>query len=808
VGIAEFLDLRGEVEVVERGNFGDDAAHDDGEFAAAVKDVGAEARPAVGEDVGAVDGAVMVEEVLAFLVGDDEIDEFGHLGVAARGAVEKAGAPIDADHRDGAGLEMEVGAADFDDGFGEVVKAEAAFLDLDLGLGRVGKLGSRVVGHNPIIFAMKSRGDLKFAVGRNWRSFSMRVRMEAWDKTRRAAACGGHRAGTSGGGTREAGCLGEKYSGGPGICVAPVELGRPSVVETRMNRKYAERRRIFGGIFCLVSLLILGASRWARGDETNLVQNPAFEERTPRSGSFPADYRLSGHVEYRYLGDPRRDISGWGVALQSGGNGDRSGSVSQLVTGIDSKAGRWFRFSFRGLPQDDFVVDDNDLTMRVEFFADGGRTAMDAKGKPLYPIIELARRNMTANGDRHVGGAAVWQTYSMDFWLPFPQVDTVRLSVVFGHGAAPRALASEFFVTDFSLTRITGDLPAPADGAAAGAPARQPRGTPVALGGRWFYDASADAPRPPAVFDSSNADRLLYQDGEWETPFLGEMSAWLKAGDKDLQGNVVSADQFVPDNVTVRFDGTSMIVHTHGLPNQPTGRFPELGFGNPNYIQEQDSTYYFPLNPTVNPRHVATATDNSNHALPMGPIGVAVNGVVFFNPFDANSQDASSLMDRCCGHPSPDNVYHYHKYPICLNSPWADEGKEHSPIIGLAFDGFAIYGPYASAGLMAKDVTGAYALNEFNVHSDKDRGWHYQVTPGKFPYIIGGYWGYADERDINRGHPGGGGMGPPGGGMGGPEGGGGGPDQMGPPPERNGMGPPPDGAPFGPPDVGPPPPPP
>ncbi len=241
------------------------------------------------------------------------------------------------------------------------------------------------------------------------------------------------------------------------------------------------------------------------------------------------------------------------------------------------------------------------------------------------------------------------------------------------------------------------------------------------------------------------------------------------AGDKDLDGNIVAKDRLITDNVTVRFDSTSMIIRTKGLPNHPTGKFPQPGFGpdsNPNYIQEHDRTYYIPLNPKVNPNHVATATDNSNHALPMGPIGVAVNGVVFFNPFDAQSGDASNMMDRCCGHPAPDNTYHYHKYPICLNSPWSDEGKEHSPLIGWAFDGFPIYGPYESDGVMAKDLKGADALNDFNIHWDKDRGWHYHVTPGKFPYIIGGFWGYEDSRDRMRPRgPGNGpGGGPPGGG--------------------------------------------
>jgi hypothetical protein len=213
--------------------------------------------------------------------------------------------------------------------------------------------------------------------------------------------------------------------------------------------------------------------------------------------------------------------------------------------------------------------------------------------------------------------------------------------------------------------------------------------------------------------------------------------------------------------VTITIDAKSLIVHTRGLPNHPTGQFPGE---NPNSIQEQNGTYYLPLNPTVNPKHIVTDKTNSNHALNMGPIGIAINGVVFYNPFDAGSQDASNIMDYCCGHPDQMGRYHYHKYPICVNSPWADDGKQHSPLIGFAFDGFPIYGPYESADVMAKDVKGESALNDFNLHFDKDRGWHYHVTPGAFPYLIGGYWGTIDPRDAGRRGMGGGRGGPPGGG--------------------------------------------
>jgi hypothetical protein len=141
----------------------------------------------------------------------------------------------------------------------------------------------------------------------------------------------------------------------------------------------------------------------------------------------------------------------------------------------------------------------------------------------------------------------------------------------------------------------------------------------------------------------------------------------------------------------------------------------------------------------------------------MGAIGVAVNGVVFYNPFDAGMRDASNIMDRCCGHPSPDNRYHYHKYPVCVNTPFVDKGDAPSEVIGFAFDGLPIYGPYQAAGIMAKDST-TNPLNAFNACTDPIRGWHYHVTPGKFPYIIGGFMAKAEPSNFER-HP----MRPPGG---------------------------------------------
>jgi hypothetical protein len=198
------------------------------------------------------------------------------------------------------------------------------------------------------------------------------------------------------------------------------------------------------------------------------------------------------------------------------------------------------------------------------------------------------------------------------------------------------------------------------------------------------------------------------------------------------------------DEVRLRHESGFLVIESQGWPNHPTANFPNSG--NPNTIRVQEFRFRLPLEP----RKAAEIT-----RLPMGPIGVALNGVVFFNPFEQGGMNAVEgysevWLDSCCGHPQQTGVYHYHKYPTCVKSPFSDDGKRHSPVIGFAFDGFPIHGPYESEGLMAKDLEGDRGLDVCNGHEDSERGYHYHVTPGRFPYVIGGYRG-VPEPSNNRG---------------------------------------------------------
>ncbi len=352
-----------------------------------------------------------------------------------------------------------------------------------------------------------------------------------------------------------------------------------------------------------------------------LVKNPRFL-RKAADGKSPADYKLQGDVEWTWCGR-EGEFTDAGVALLSGqdldGDGKRAGSVSQTITDFQRGAGKWFRFSIRGLAEVTFQVKDkaSDLFMRAEFYGNGGTNSFDVVTQELYPLVELNRRDMAVNGDYFKNGGAVWKTYALDFRLPFNEIDTLKLVVGFKNGTAASERESEFYVTDFSLIAI----PPPADAPKVVKTEKGPMPSLkslIPLGGRWFYQPENGMSQRPAalVVNAKNAERLYYMDAELSNPFAQNMTAWLRKGYLDLKGQLVTKDQFVPDNVVLEFkDGKELVVHSRNLPNHPTAKFPDpYGNGNPNSIQEVDRTYYLPLAPVRDAAARAMDETNSNRA--------------------------------------------------------------------------------------------------------------------------------------------------------------------------------------------------
>ncbi len=202
-------------------------------------------------------------------------------------------------------------------------------------------------------------------------------------------------------------------------------------------------------------------------------------------------------------------------------------------------------------------------------------------------------------------------------------------------------------------------------------------------------------------------------------------------------------------NVTeVYQDGDFVVIETPGIPEHKSPYYSGTEWEadlyeayngsntswnqNPNKIAIQNYTFKIPLNPAVDVAHSAT---------PLGPIGVALNGVPIFNQYAAPGDDLAdeiNTFDQYNGHPTMDGTYHYHVEPTYLTTLLGSES-----IIGFLLDGFPVYGPKEDG----VTVTNA-DLDVYHGHShatvDYPEGiYHYHITSTD-PYINGdGFYGSA-----------------------------------------------------------------
>lgn len=192
---------------------------------------------------------------------------------------------------------------------------------------------------------------------------------------------------------------------------------------------------------------------------------------------------------------------------------------------------------------------------------------------------------------------------------------------------------------------------------------------------------------------------------------------------KEMKETQLSIPKSFSTNVKVNLTQTYITVESDGMPPHKTGNFPNPT--NPNTIEKQNFKFKFPLNPIFT---------NKKTKLPMGPIGIAFNGVVIYNPYNAEGADAvkAEIFDQCQGHPDPQGRYHYHQLSSCIPT-----SGDHVPF-GLAFDGFVIYG-----------LSNSSNLDECNGHTDEKRGYHYHATT-TLPYIIGCYSGIVETSNFDQ----------------------------------------------------------
>jgi len=163
----------------------------------------------------------------------------------------------------------------------------------------------------------------------------------------------------------------------------------------------------------------------------------------------------------------------------------------------------------------------------------------------------------------------------------------------------------------------------------------------------------------------------------------------------------------------VQHSADNVYVTSFGVPRYATAPYPD---GNPSQAEMQDYLFRIPRNPEVGP---AGGTGTG-----LGHTAVLVNGVPTFNALDAFSYNNQGVwnqnaiyfenagFDCAKGHPAM-GAYHHHQVPtefsnslaptsdICDTYPsdglFTADPEVHSPLIGWAFDGYPIYGPFGFA---------------------------------------------------------------------------------------------------------------
>jgi len=195
----------------------------------------------------------------------------------------------------------------------------------------------------------------------------------------------------------------------------------------------------------------------------------------------------------------------------------------------------------------------------------------------------------------------------------------------------------------------------------------------------------------------------------------------------------------------VYVEGDYVVIKSTGVPDHKSPYFAtssnmyvndtRSGFNKApgNTVNTFSYTFKIPLNPKVATTH---------KALGAATIGVAINGVPFFNQYQMQGNLISpgageyTSFDLYGGHPTPFNEYHYHIEPNYLTT-----NKGSSALIGFLLDGFPVYGPVEGGKTITNTDLDAYH-GHIAVTADYPAGIYHYHTTSEPPYINGnGYYG-------------------------------------------------------------------
>ena len=198
------------------------------------------------------------------------------------------------------------------------------------------------------------------------------------------------------------------------------------------------------------------------------------------------------------------------------------------------------------------------------------------------------------------------------------------------------------------------------------------------------------------------------------------------------------------DGLSYTINGDFVEITTNGLPDHKSpywdtnhvlyeaynGSNPNFQL-NPNRIATQNIVLRIPLHPKEATNKEVTS---------LGPIGVSVNGVAFYNQYAGpNNQPLTNEInsfDQYLGHPQQAGQYHYHIEPTYLT-----EKLGKTAFLGLLADGFPVYGPQENGSTITNADLDAYHGHVSATPEFPNGIYHYHIT-AEDPYLNGnGFYG-------------------------------------------------------------------
>jgi hypothetical protein len=198
---------------------------------------------------------------------------------------------------------------------------------------------------------------------------------------------------------------------------------------------------------------------------------------------------------------------------------------------------------------------------------------------------------------------------------------------------------------------------------------------------------------------------------------------------------------------SVYVEGDYVVIKSTGVPDHKS---PYFATSSSMYVNDTRAGFNRAPNSTIQsfsytfkiPLHPKEAT--TKRTLGAATIGVAINGVPFFNQYQMQgvlitpTSGEYTSFDLYAGHPTPFNEYHYHIQPSFLVA-----AKGSSALLGFLLDGFPVYGPTENGKTVANSDLDVYH-GHISATADYPEGIYHYHTTSEAPYINGnGYYGVA-----------------------------------------------------------------